>query len=317
MNWLDAVVILFLAAFVYAGIQTGFISGIYRLAGLIFSIAVPFLLYAPLGRLFISAGLRRPYAEPLAFILLWLLASVVYFGIGNRAIRRVPRHIWGSGVNKALGMFPWLIHGLIIATLVLALLSVTYTSRSFQSALNRSILARGLLQAVTPAVAKGIAIFGQLVQDNCGFLTVNPIKEERVMLGYRVPDPVPDTAAEAQMLGLVNAERTRRGLRPLVMDESLRRVARAHSADMFRRGYFSHESLGGASPFARIRRGRARFTAAGENIALSPTVNMAQSGLMKSAGHRENILRPVFGRVGIGVVRGGIHGMMFTQDFTN
>jgi len=71
------------------------------------------------------------------------------------------------------------------------------------------------------------------------------------------------------------------------------------------------------SPFDRMRQGGARFRAAGENIALAPTVEVAHNGLMNSPGHRENILNPAFGRVGIGVEDGGLHGKMFTQNFTD
>jgi uncharacterized protein YkwD len=39
--------------------------------------------------------------------------------------------------------------------------------------------------------------------------------------------------------------------------------------------------------------------------------------LMNSPGHRANILRAEFGRVGIGVIRSQFQGSMFTQDFTN
>jgi uncharacterized membrane protein required for colicin V production len=317
MDWLDVVVLLALALFVYAGMQEGFISGIYRLAGLLVSLAVPFLLYVPVSRLFVSVGMRKPCAEPLSFFLLFLATWIVYFVIVGRALRPVPRHIWDSGINRVLGIFPWLLNGLVIVSVVLALLVVTHIGPFTQSNIDKTVLARGLVWAVTPAVERGVAIFGQLVAENCGFLTVKPTGDERITLGYKIPDPIPDPAAEVQMLKLLNGERVRRGLRPLVMDEKLRRVARAHSADMFRRGYFSHDSLNGTDPFVRMQKDGVRFRAAGENIALSPTVNMAHAGLMKSPGHRENILRPVFGRVGIGVMRGGIHGMMFTQDFAN
>jgi len=36
---------------------------------------------------------------------------------------------------------------------------------------------------------------------------------------------------------------------------------------------------------------------------------------MESAGHRENILRPEFTRIGVGVVAAGPYGRMFTQLF--
>ena len=36
---------------------------------------------------------------------------------------------------------------------------------------------------------------------------------------------------------------------------------------------------------------------------------------MDSLGHRENILRPEFTRIGIGVINAGTYGRMFTQLF--
>ncbi len=39
--------------------------------------------------------------------------------------------------------------------------------------------------------------------------------------------------------------------------------------------------------------------------------------LMNSPGHRANILYPEFGRVGIGIMDGGIRGLMVTQNFRN
>jgi uncharacterized protein YkwD len=126
-----------------------------------------------------------------------------------------------------------------------------------------------------------------------------------------------DPAAEARMLELVNAERAKAGLRPLVADERVRAVARGHSEDMFRAGYFSHTSPSGDGPAERIRRGGIPFMAAGENLALAPTVDVAHSGLMASPGHRQNILTPEFSRIGIGVVSAGPHGLMFTQNFVS
>ena len=119
------------------------------------------------------------------------------------------------------------------------------------------------------------------------------------------------------MLALVNQERGQRGLKPLQADEALRAVARAHSRDMFARGYFSHISPEGRSPFDRIRAADIRFLAAGENLALAQTLPTAHQGLMNSPGHRANILRPTFGRIGIGVLDGGMFGLMVTQAFRN
>ena len=86
---------------------------------------------------------------------------------------------------------------------------------------------------------------------------------------------------------------------------------------MFQQGYFSHVSPGGKGPFDRMRNDGVQFTNAGENIALAPTLDIAHSGLMHSPGHRANILRPEFGRLGIGIVDGGKYGLMISQEFRN
>jgi uncharacterized protein YkwD len=38
---------------------------------------------------------------------------------------------------------------------------------------------------------------------------------------------------------------------------------------------------------------------------------------MNSPGHRANILRQQFGRVGIGIMDGGMRGLMVSQEFRN
>jgi uncharacterized protein YkwD len=117
------------------------------------------------------------------------------------------------------------------------------------------------------------------------------------------------------MLRLINQERLKEGLPALVWDEAAAKVARAHSVDMFKRGYFSHENPDGLSPFDRMEKAGITYSAAGENLAYAATVELAHAGLMRSPGHRANILEKDFGRVGIGVIDGGIYGKMFTQNF--
>jgi uncharacterized protein YkwD len=86
---------------------------------------------------------------------------------------------------------------------------------------------------------------------------------------------------------------------------------------MLRRGYFSHYTPEGHDPFYRIRAAKIPFRTAGENLALAPTLPMAHEGLMNSPGHRANILQKSFGRVGIGIMAGGPHRLMVTQNFRN
>jgi uncharacterized protein YkwD len=160
-------------------------------------------------------------------------------------------------------------------------------------------------------------IFAPAVQATLGHLTVRPGSDETVALPFRVAHPRPRPDLEARMLELVNAERVAAGLGPVRPDPELTDVARLHSADMFARGYFSHITPEGRGPFDRMRAKNIRFLAAGENLALARSLQLAHDGLMDSPGHRANILRPAFGRLGVGVLDGGVRGLMVTQNFRN
>ncbi len=134
---------------------------------------------------------------------------------------------------------------------------------------------------------------------------------------YPVKNPGARPDLEREMLALINKERKKRGLAPVKADQALAEVARRHSRDMYRRAYFSHYNPEGEGPFDRIKKAKIPYRNAGENIALAQSLAIAHERLMKSAGHRKNILRPVFGRVGIGIVDGGEQGIMVTQNFGN
>jgi uncharacterized protein YkwD len=176
-------------------------------------------------------------------------------------------------------------------------------------------------------------VFGPAAREALGFITVRPPGEpgsepgtgtgseeashESIQLQFTVDDAQPDPENEQGMLDLVNQERTSRGLVALEMDDSLKQVARAHADDMFRRGYFAHNTPEGVDPFQRMNAAGIVFGLAGENLALAPSLQIAHEGLMNSPGHRANILNEGFRKVGIGVLDGGVYGKMFVQEFTD
>jgi uncharacterized protein YkwD len=110
-------------------------------------------------------------------------------------------------------------------------------------------------------------------------------------------------------LCVMNAERERRGLRPLKLNKRLSKAARRHARDMARRKYFAHDSLGGGTFVDRIRRTGylrgAQSWFVGENLAWGTLERSAPRAItkmwMRSPGHRANILSPSFREVGIGL----------------
>jgi uncharacterized protein YkwD len=113
------------------------------------------------------------------------------------------------------------------------------------------------------------------------------------------------TPIERRAFEKTNQVRVAQGLNPLAWDADLCRLAREHSADMARQGYFSHETLQGLQLKDRARAsGVPRFRVIGENIAYNKGYEdpggFAVERWMISPGHRANILYIGFEAAAIG-----------------
>jgi len=124
---------------------------------------------------------------------------------------------------------------------------------------------------------------------------------------------------EWQMLIYLNRDRKDFGLSSLKMQFDLRDVAREHSKDMARKDYFDHVNFKGDTPADRLSIARVTDSTTGENLAkiggYPEPVKEAEEGLMRSPGHRANILNKEFNCVGIGVVKSKDGVFYFTQNF--
>ena len=135
------------------------------------------------------------------------------------------------------------------------------------------------------------------------------------------PGVVRAEEAEGQMLELVNRDRKRAGLPPVVADATLAGIARAHSRDMVDNGFVGHLSPRTGTAMDRVRRGGLSPGLVLENVGRAYTAEQAESGFLSSPGHRGNVLHAEARKLGIGVVLGapiaGITPMFVTQLFTN
>lgn len=135
-------------------------------------------------------------------------------------------------------------------------------------------------------------------------------------------------AKERTTFLLHNQIRRNHNLRAFCVQPALQRAARAHSKDMIRRDYFSHNTKGRYTFDQRLRRfgytpKGYRYYATGENIAYGSGPKGAPRSVtkawMKSPGHRRNILDGKFREIGIGTYAGeykGYRGVtMYTADF--
>lgn len=132
---------------------------------------------------------------------------------------------------------------------------------------------------------------------------------------------------EAQMFELINrdrsdpstAEETRGQAQPLVWDARLAAVARAHSEEMAREGFFAHQGADGSMPSDRVTKAGIRWLSIGENIAKARDVVQARMLFMDEPkfeeNHRSNILGQQFTHVGVGIVRGPNGLLYVTEEF--
>jgi uncharacterized protein YkwD len=111
---------------------------------------------------------------------------------------------------------------------------------------------------------------------------------------------------ESQVFDMLNQVRAQYGRGPLQCDPAGANVARQHSQDMCNRGYFSHTSPDGKTPWARLQAGGVPFSSAGENIAMGyQSAQSVHNGWMNSPGHQQNMLSGSWTRVGIGLIHCG------------
>lgn len=132
------------------------------------------------------------------------------------------------------------------------------------------------------------------------------------------PSPTPTGVAvfEAAVVDLVNDERATAGCPALTVDDWLTAAARAHSADMAARDYFSHTTPEGVAFSTRITNAGYRWSSAGENIAKGQrTPQEVMTAWMNSEGHRANILNCGFVNLGVGVAANASGVLLWTQDF--
>lgn len=106
---------------------------------------------------------------------------------------------------------------------------------------------------------------------------------------------------EKQVADLVNKERAKVGLKPLILDTNLSKVARLKSQDMNDKNYFDHYSPTYGSLDNMLKKFGISYRYAGENIAQGQqTPEQVMKSWMNSEGHRKNILSPNYTHIGVG-----------------
>ncbi|HEX5824455.1 MAG TPA: CAP domain-containing protein [Candidatus Limnocylindrales bacterium] len=119
-------------------------------------------------------------------------------------------------------------------------------------------------------------------------------------------DAVTLTGQEARMVSLLNADRAALGLVPIQVDSRLMALARARSADMIARNYFSHTLPDGRNVFDFLTSGKIAWYGAGEilawnNYPMDVTASTANHQWLNSPGHKAIVVSTNFNYFGVGL----------------
>ncbi len=317
-NLIDALLALIVILGAWVGWTRGFVVAGLQLFTLVGGVVLAFLAYRyPAVWLQAWSPALDVWAAPLSFLATFVLACVVLAALSRALARAMPGRLHAHPVNRAFGLAPGIVRGLVNAAIVSAVLLNFPLLERVSTMARDSVLAGALSAPAEWLEARLAPIFEPVLRRTLRAVTVPLDARSVIELPFTVTRPKVRLDLEARMLEMVNAERTAQGLRPLDHDPALAEVARAHSRDMLARGYFSHVSPDGQELSHRMRQAKVSYLVVGENLALAPTLAAAHQGLMNSPGHRANVLRPQFRRLGVGVLDGGRHGLMITQNFSN
>lgn len=324
-NYIDLLIIILAAVFIWQGYRVGVVGGLLNLLITLAAFVIATFAY-PIVADFLNNVFRlnENFARVLGFIITLVVLEIVFNTTITYLYGKIaPLYRRSKVVAKAdhiLGVIPSLLVGLFLILLI-SLLILTLPVQGLvrepiqESWWGQNIVPRGL--SLTPAIENTL---NRLPYKDLVYIVTpeNPASEQSQKLN--IPDSVKlteDPQTEKEMWELVNRERKARGLKEVKFDDALRDVGRDHCRDMFERSYFSHYTPEGESPFDRLDQASIDYVSAGENLAYAPSLALAHQGLMNSPGHKANILRKSFGTLGVGVIDGGIYGKMFCQEFTN
>ncbi|MCR4324406.1 MAG: CvpA family protein [Candidatus Curtissbacteria bacterium] len=318
MNWVDLLILVGVLFFAIEGQKRGFYSQVFDILGLIVSLVASLALYPFAAKLLTGVfNLPQIIANPLGFLFVWLVTETIFFALFSPFVRKILENTHTQPANRFLGFIPASINAFLFLAFVLLFIVSLPIRPDIKKDIFGSRLGSSLVKSATVLERPLNDVFGPIAKQGLTFLTVTPDGKSTVPLEFTATELSNDFESEQKMLTLVNQERAKEGIDPVVWDEDLAEVGRAHSRDMFERQYFSHFSPEGKDVGDRLQEAGIKYSIAGENLALAPTLSRAHSGLMNSSGHRRNILDPAFSRIGIGVIDGGVYGKIFTQVFTN
>lgn len=133
------------------------------------------------------------------------------------------------------------------------------------------------------------------------------IARDARILGYAT------NVSSQEVIADINSQRTKNKVSTLKVDSQLSTAAGLKADDMFKKGYWAHNSPDGTQPWKWFEAAGYKYQLAGENLAKDfRTSNGVTAAWLDSETHRKNMLNPDFNNIGLAVVNGTLNGQETT-----
>jgi len=148
------------------------------------------------------------------------------------------------------------------------------------------------------------------------------INKLEVAYDYLAKDYIPtvnlSTEWSKKVIQLINVERQKKKLEPVVYDPKLTQIAIIKARDMVNRHYFEHVSPFYGAPWDLATLFDYDYTSFGENIARNiQTPEIAVKAWMASPSHRDNILKEHYTNTGVAIAQDSKENYYWVQMFSS
>src|SRR5215216_6528137 len=205
INLIDILLAIVILLSVLNGYRRGFVPGVLDLTGWVLSLLAGLRYYQSVAQwLGPHVDLwSEVWDQPVAFILIALVVSLIVQAIGYSLLRRLPEDIHERRVNQVFGILPGFINGFIIAAILSALLLAIPLSEGLNERTRDSAIANRLAVYAERLEGQLRPVFGDAIARTMNLLTIRPDSNESVSLPFTVEHSRPRPDLEKKMLDLV------------------------------------------------------------------------------------------------------------------
>lgn len=310
MNIVDVLSILVFVVFAFLGTRIGFLSYLESAVALFVSYISSYYLLQPLLKFLETFGLKENLFMPIiVFVFLLIVIWALLYSFTLLLFRKFE-----GKMPKWTGLFSGLVLALVFCNVMYVILFGVVGEGEIRS--SSKICSFFTVQNPLNIFSMKPFLFREEVLDGKTIVTE---EEKEVITISNLPDLASQSVAmEVEILARINSYRRENGLDAVEIDKDLSALALDYANEIIATKRFSHIDSDSDAPGDRAEGANVNFNYLGENLVIAPSLEEAHQGLLSSNSHRENILQPLFRRVGIAVLKlNSFSNVLVVEEFSN